>query len=119
MTARPASLRAPTPATLPCAPTTTPITASSAVSAGDSSINFDYSAIQRDAAGRITGYSDSFSNSIAYKYDAAGQLTSLTLPGGKTVTLSVRPPPPPQRGQRLGRQHAPSTAMTRPATRSA
>jgi YD repeat-containing protein len=31
-------------------------------------------------------YTDSFGNQIAYTYDAAGQLTGMTLPGGNTVT---------------------------------
>jgi YD repeat-containing protein len=57
-----------------------------ALSTGDATVNFDYSAVKRDSQGRLPGYTDSFGNTIAYKYDAAGQLTSMTLPGGKTVT---------------------------------
>ena len=56
------------------------------VAAGDNRLNFDSSGAQRDAQGRLTGYTDSFGNQIAYTYDGAGQLTSLTLPGGNAVT---------------------------------
>jgi YD repeat-containing protein len=58
----------------------------SALSAGNNSITFDYSGVQRDSLGRITQYTDSFGNQIQYTYDAAGQLTGMTLPGGKTVS---------------------------------
>lgn len=57
-----------------------------ALAAGDAVASFDYGRLQRDSLGRLTSYADSFGNAIAYKYDAAGQLTSLTMPGGKTVT---------------------------------
>ncbi len=54
--------------------------------AGDAVLNFDYSGIRRDSLGRLATYTDSFGSSITYKYDPAGQLTSLTLPGSNTVT---------------------------------
>jgi YD repeat-containing protein len=58
----------------------------SALIAGDVRAAFDYSGIQRDTLGRVTSYTDSFGNSVTYSYDAAGQLTGITLPGGKTVS---------------------------------
>ena len=36
----------------------------------------------------MTSYTDSFGNQLTYTYDAAGQMTGLTLPGGKTVSYS-------------------------------
>ena len=53
---------------------------------GTSQTAFDYSGIQRDPVKRLTSYTDSFGNQVTYAYDAAGQLTGITLPGGKTVT---------------------------------
>ena len=55
------------------------------LSAGTTQSNFDYSGIQRDSQSRITSYTDTFGNKLTYTYDAAGQMNSLTLPGGKTV----------------------------------
>ena len=49
-------------------------------------VAFDFSGIQRDSLNRLVSYTDSFGNQVAYTYDAAGQLTSMTLPGGNTVT---------------------------------
>jgi YD repeat-containing protein len=57
-----------------------------AVAAGDARLAFDYSGQQRDSLGRLANYTDSFGNQVSYTYDAAGQLSSMTLPGGKTVT---------------------------------
>uniref|UniRef100_Q01T13 YD repeat protein n=1 Tax=Solibacter usitatus (strain Ellin6076) TaxID=234267 RepID=Q01T13_SOLUE len=56
------------------------------LSAGTTQSNFDYSGIQRDSQNRITSYTDTFGNKLTYTYDAAGQMNSLTLPGGKTVS---------------------------------
>jgi YD repeat-containing protein len=51
-------------------------------------LTFDYSGAQRDSLNRLATYTDSFGNQIAYTYDAASQLTSLTLPGGKTISYT-------------------------------
>ena len=56
------------------------------LTSGTSQTGFDYSGLQRDATNRLVTYTDSFGNQIAYGYDADGQLTSMTLPGGNTVT---------------------------------
>jgi YD repeat-containing protein len=56
------------------------------LTAGDVQVAFDFSGILRDSLKRLVAYTDSFGNQIAYTYDAAGQLTSMTLPGGNTVT---------------------------------
>ena len=56
------------------------------LTAGNVQVAFDFSGIQRDSLNRLVNYTDSFGNQIAYTYDAAGQLTSMTLPGGNTVT---------------------------------
>jgi YD repeat-containing protein len=56
------------------------------LSSGSAQTAFDYSGIQRDSLNRLTSYTDSFGNQVTYTYDAAGQLTGMTLPGGKTVT---------------------------------
>ena len=40
---------------------------------------------QRDTLNRLTGYTDSYGNRIAYTYGSAGKLSSMTLPGGKKV----------------------------------
>jgi YD repeat-containing protein len=64
----------------------TPRNRIASLSAGDASTTFDYDRLKRDSLMRAVGYTDSFGNQIAYKYDAAGQLAALTLPGGKTVT---------------------------------
>jgi YD repeat-containing protein len=58
----------------------------SALTAGTTRITFDFSGIQRDALGRVTGYTDSFGNQVAYQYNSVNELTGVTLPGGKTVT---------------------------------
>jgi YD repeat-containing protein len=60
----------------------------SALTAGDTRTVFDYSGVQRDALSRVTAYTDGFGNQLSYTYDGAGQLTSITLPGGKTVSYS-------------------------------
>ena len=56
------------------------------LTAGNVQMAFDFSGIQRDSLNRLVNYTDSFGNQVAYTYDAAGQLTSMTLPGGNTVT---------------------------------
>ena len=61
-------------------------TAIASLAAGQSSVTVDLSGQQRDGLNRLTGYTDSFGNQIAYAYDAGGNLTSMTLPGGKKVT---------------------------------
>ena len=55
------------------------------LTAGDTQTQFDYSGIQRDGLNRLARYTDSNGNQVAYTYDAAGQLTGITLPGGKNV----------------------------------
>ncbi len=55
------------------------------LSAGNTQTAFDYSGIQRDSLNRLSRYTDSFGNQLTYTYDAASQLTGITLPGGKTV----------------------------------
>ncbi len=55
------------------------------LTAADTQQPFDYSGIQRDSLNRISRYTDSNGNQLSYTYDAAGQLTAITLPGGKTV----------------------------------
>ena len=64
---------------------TPPATASPSLTAGDTQTPFDYSGIQRDSLNRLARYTDSNGNQVTYTYDAAGQLTGITLPGGKTV----------------------------------
>ncbi len=59
-----------------------------ALSSGQAQTSFDYSGMQRDSLNRPASYTDSFGNTLAYTYDAAGQLASFLLPGGKTVTYS-------------------------------
>jgi YD repeat-containing protein len=56
-----------------------------ALTAADTQQPFDYSGIQRDGLNRLSHYTDSNGNQLSYTYDAAGQLTAITLPGGKTV----------------------------------
>jgi len=56
------------------------------LTAGNVQVTFDFSGIQRDSLNRLVSYTDSFGNQVAYTYDAAGELTSMTLPGGNTVT---------------------------------
>jgi YD repeat-containing protein len=58
----------------------------SALTAGSTRITFDYSGLQRDTLGRVTGYTDGFGNQLAYRYNSANELTAITLPGGNTVT---------------------------------
>jgi YD repeat-containing protein len=55
------------------------------LTAADTQQPFDYSGIQRDGLNRVSQYTDSNGNQLSYTYDAAGQLTAITLPGGKTV----------------------------------
>ncbi len=55
------------------------------LNAGTAQVSFDYSGIQRDSLNRLTSYADSLGNKLTYTYDAAGQLSGVTLPGGKTV----------------------------------
>ena len=55
------------------------------LSAGDVQTSFDYSGMQRDSLNRLASYTDSNGNRLTYTYDAAGQLSGMTLPGGKTV----------------------------------
>ena len=55
------------------------------LTATDTQQPFDYSGIQRDSLNRLSGYTDSNGNQLTYTYDAAGQLSGITLPGGKTV----------------------------------
>ncbi|MEO8594672.1 MAG: DUF6531 domain-containing protein [Candidatus Solibacter sp.] len=56
------------------------------VSSGDSLAVFDESGLHRDSANRLTEQLDSFGLQTSYGYDAAGQLTDITMPGGKTVS---------------------------------
>ncbi|MGA2773819.1 MAG: DUF6531 domain-containing protein [Bryobacteraceae bacterium] len=56
------------------------------LTAGNVQMAFDFSGIRRDSLNRLVSYTDSFGNQVAYTYDAAGQLTSMTLPGGNAVT---------------------------------
>jgi YD repeat-containing protein len=56
------------------------------LTAGNVQAAFDFSGIQRDSLNHLVNYTDSFGNQVAYTYDAAGQLTGMTLPGGNTVT---------------------------------
>jgi YD repeat-containing protein len=65
--------------------TYTPLNRFSLLTAGSAQQPYDYSGIQRDSLNRITQYTDSNGNQLTYAYDAAGQLTGITLPGGKTV----------------------------------
>ncbi len=57
-----------------------------ALAAGNASTSFDYSGLQRDSLNRLVSYTDSFGNQITYQYDAAGELTVMSLPGNKNVT---------------------------------
>jgi YD repeat-containing protein len=57
-----------------------------ALGAGDVQAPFDYSGLQRDSLNRLVSYTDSFGNQVTYQYDAAGLLSAMTLPGGKTIT---------------------------------
>lgn len=43
-------------------------------------------AVERDGLNRLAGYTDNSGNRVTYSYDAAGNLSSITLPGDKTVT---------------------------------
>jgi len=52
---------------------------------GAAQTGFDYSGLQRDPLNRLISYTDAFGNQVAYTYDAAGQLISITMPGDKTV----------------------------------
>ena len=42
--------------------------------------------VKRDSLNRITEYTDSYGNRIAYAYDATGKTAGVTLPGNKKVT---------------------------------
>jgi YD repeat-containing protein len=81
--ARPSTKTDPTGVTLKAA--YTPGNRIASLSAGDTQTAFDYSGIQRDSLNRLSRYADSFGNQLTYTYDAAGQLSGITLPGGKTV----------------------------------
>jgi YD repeat-containing protein len=63
----------------------TPANRISLLTAADTQQPYDYSGIQRDSLNRLTQYTDSNGNQLTYAYDAAGQLTGITLPGGKTI----------------------------------
>ncbi len=54
--------------------------------AGNAQISFDYSGLQRNTSNRLVSYTDSFGNQVTYQYNAAGQVSAMTLPGGNTVT---------------------------------
>ena len=55
------------------------------LTAGDSTTAFDYSGIHRDSLNRLSTYTDSNGNQLTYTYNAAGQLSSIAMPGGKNV----------------------------------
>ena len=59
------------------------------LAAGDTQTTFDYSGIQRDGLNRLARYSDSNGNQVIYAYDAAGQLTGITLPAARTSHTST------------------------------
>jgi YD repeat-containing protein len=61
-------------------------TAIASLASGQTSVAVDLSGQVRDGQQRLTAYTDSFGNQIGYGYDAGGNLVSMTLPGGKTVT---------------------------------
>ena len=61
-------------------------TAPASLTSGQTSVVVDPSGQVWDGQQRLTSYTDSFGNQIAYVYDAGGNLSSMTLPGGKTVT---------------------------------
>ncbi len=81
--ARPSASTDPSGATLKA--TYTPGNRIAVLTARDTQTTFDYSGIQRDSLNRLSQYTDSNGNQLTYTYDAAGQLSSITLPGGKTV----------------------------------
>ena len=53
--------------------------------------------VKRDSLNRITEYTDSYGNRIAYSYGAGGRLSGMTLPGGKKVAYEY------DKAQRLGK----------------
>jgi YD repeat-containing protein len=81
--ARPSARTDPSGVTLKAA--YTPGNRIAGLTAGAAQTAFDYSGIQRDSLNRLSRYTDSFGNQVSYTYDAAGQLSGLTLPGGKSV----------------------------------
>ena len=82
--ARPSAKTDPTGVTLKA--TYTPGNRIAGLAAGDTTTAFDYSGIHRDSLNRLSTYTDSNGNQLTYTYDAAGQLSGITLPGGKTFT---------------------------------
>ncbi|MGO9259791.1 MAG: DUF6531 domain-containing protein [Bryobacteraceae bacterium] len=56
------------------------------VANGTSQLNYDFSGRVRDALQRLVKYTDSFGNQVSYTYNTSGLLSSITLPGGNTVT---------------------------------
>jgi YD repeat-containing protein len=52
---------------------------------------------KRDSLNRLTEYTDSYGNRIAYSYDAGGRLSLMTLPGGRKVAYEY------DKAQRLGK----------------
>ena len=81
--ARPSAKTDPTGVTVKA--TYTPGNRVAGLTAGDTQTVFDYSCIQRDTLNRLISYTDSNGNQLTYTYDAAGQLSSITMPGGNTV----------------------------------
>jgi YD repeat-containing protein len=73
------------PASVTLKATYTPGNRIAVLTAGDTQTSFDYSGIQRDSLNRLSRYTDSNGNQLTYAYDAAGQLSGITLPVGKTV----------------------------------
>jgi YD repeat-containing protein len=67
------------------------------VTARGESAALDAPGLLRDALQRIAAYTDDYGNSVGYTYDNAGQLASMTLPGGKTVSYQY------DRAKRLAR----------------
>jgi YD repeat-containing protein len=82
--ARPSAKTDPTGVTMKA--TYTPGNRIAGLSVGDIQTSFDYSSIHQDSLNRLSAYTDDYGNQLTYAYDAASQLSSITLPGGKTVT---------------------------------